>query len=229
MVAYHSGVSKRRNISVLAPESIDRNSSRQALLDAAKALMIEGGSIEVSLSEIAQKSGLNSALVKYYFGGKQGLLLALLEDILGRSLVQMEGLLTMNLSPVDRLKLHVKGIINIYFRFPFVNRLIHHLFQDPVARVTVATTISKPLAETQRILIEQGIAEGTFKPIDPKLIYFIVLGACDHLFFGAHILRTAFGIDHIDDELRRSYTETLLDLLLNGMLTAEAKGITTSA
>jgi TetR/AcrR family transcriptional regulator len=197
----------------------DRSTSRQALLDAAKALMVERGSIEVSLSEIAQKSGLNSALVKYYFGGKQGLLLALLEDILGRSLRQLEGLLSMDLSAVDKFKLHVKAIINVYFRYPFVNRLIHHLFQDPKARVTVAETISKPLAETQRSLIEQGIDEGVFKATDPKLIYFIVLGACDHLFFGAHILRSAFGIDQIDDALRRSYTDTLLDLLLNGMLT----------
>lgn len=179
--------------------------------------MIERGSIEVSLSEIAQRSGLNSALVKYYFGGKQGLLLALLEDVLGPSMRQMEGLLTMDVPSVEKLKLHVKGIINIYFRYPFVNRLIHYLFEDQQAGEKVAETISRPLAKTQRSLIEQGIAEGVFKPIDPKLIYFIVLGACDHLFFGTQMLRIAFGVEGVDDDLRRSYTDTLLELLLNGM------------
>ena len=204
------------------PAGNERNSSRQALIDAAKSLMVERGSIEVSLSEIAQKSGLNSALVKYYFGGKQGLLLALLEDVLGPSMVQMEGLVTMDMSPVEKLKLHVKGIINIYFRYPFINRLIHYLFEDPAAGEKVAETISRPLAQTQRGLIEQGIAEGVFKPIDPKLIYFIVLGACDHLFFGTHMLRIAFGIEKIDDDLRRSYTDTLLELLLDGMVMEKA-------
>ena len=40
--------------------------------------MIERASIEVSLSDIAQKSGVNAALVEYQFGNKDGLLLALL-------------------------------------------------------------------------------------------------------------------------------------------------------
>ena len=46
---------------------------------AASELMIERASIEVSLSDIAQKSGVNAALVKYHFGNKDGLLLSLLE------------------------------------------------------------------------------------------------------------------------------------------------------
>ena len=41
--------------------------------------MSDRHSIDVSLSEIAGHSGLNSALVKYYFGNKDGLLLALVE------------------------------------------------------------------------------------------------------------------------------------------------------
>lgn len=201
-----------------AKATMERRSSREELLHAASSLMIQRGAIEISLSDIAKHSGLNSALVKYYFGTKQGMMLALVEDVLGRGLQQLEGLLHMDLDPVEKLKLHVKGIINVYFRYPFINRLIHNLFEDPVAAQTVAERISKPLAETQRKLIEEGIAAGLFKDVDPTLLYFIVLGACDHLFFGQHMLRTAFGIDAIDDDLRRRYTNTFLDLMLNGIL-----------
>ncbi|WP_256849209.1 TetR/AcrR family transcriptional regulator, partial [Pantoea sp. Ft+CA_17] len=55
-----------------------RNPTADKLLLAASELMIESNSIEVSLSEIAQRSGVNAALVKYHFGNKDGLLLALL-------------------------------------------------------------------------------------------------------------------------------------------------------
>src|SRR5437764_3645958 len=55
-----------------------KNATAEKLLMAASALMIERSSIEVSLSDIAQKSGVNAALVKYHFGNKDGLLLALL-------------------------------------------------------------------------------------------------------------------------------------------------------
>ncbi|WP_275658163.1 TetR family transcriptional regulator [Sphingosinithalassobacter portus] len=196
----------------------EKISSRDALLRSASELMTERGTIEISLSDIAKHSGLNSALVKYYFGTKQGMMLALIEDVLGRGLIQLEGLLSMPLDPIEKLKLHVKAIITVYFRYPYINRLIHYLFEDPEAGQEVARTISTPLAETQRALLEEGIAAGLFKPIEPMLFYFIVLGACDHLFFGQHMLRVAFGVDTIDDDLRRRYTNTLLDLILNGVL-----------
>jgi TetR/AcrR family transcriptional regulator len=201
----------------------ERGSSRDLLLSAAAELMIERGSIEISLSDIARHSQLNSALVKYYFGTKQGMMLALVEDVLGRGLRQLEGLLDMPLDPIEKLKLHVKGIITVYFRYPFINRLIHDLFGDPISAQTVAETISKPLAETQRKLIEEGIAAGVFKPVEPMLLYFIVLGACDHLFFGQQMLRVAFGVEKVDDNLRRAYTNTLLELMLNGILIDDSK------
>lgn len=195
-----------------------KSSSRTQLLQAAAALMSERGSIEVSLSEIAQKSGLNSALVKYYFGSKNGLMMELVKEILGRALIQMGELLEMDLDPVEKLKLHIKGIITVYFRYPFVNRLIHAMFQTPETAKEVAETISKPLAETQRRLLEEAVAQGRIREIDPMLFYFIVLGACDHIFFGQHILHHCFGVDEIDDDLRRRYTDTLLDMVLTGLL-----------
>lgn len=199
-----------------------KSSSRAQLLQAAAALMSERGSIEVSLSEIAQKSGLNSALVKYYFGSKNGLMMELVKEILGRALIQMGELLEMDLDPVEKLKLHIKGIITVYFRYPFVNRLIHAMFQTPETAKEVAETISKPLAETQRRLLEEAVAHGRIREIDPMLFYFIVLGACDHIFFGQHILHHCFGVDEIDDDLRRRYTDTLLDMVLTGLLIEKA-------
>lgn len=203
-----------------APEKI---SSRTILLRAAADLMIERGALEVSLNEIAQRSQLNSALVKYYFGSKNGLMLALVEDVLGAGLVQLKGLVEMDMPVVEKLKLHIKGIINVYFRYPFVNRLIHAMMIEEETALKVSETISKPLAETQRILLQQGMDSGQFKNIDPMLFYFIVLGACDQLFFGQHVLSHAFGVDRIDEDLKRSYTNALLDMVLSGILTEDAR------
>jgi len=66
------------NTSVSARAPAGKNTTAEKLLVAASELMIERSSIEVSLSDIAQKSGVNAALVKYHFGNKDGLLLALL-------------------------------------------------------------------------------------------------------------------------------------------------------
>ncbi|UZW58290.1 TetR family transcriptional regulator (plasmid) [Sphingobium sp. JS3065] len=195
--------------------------SRQVLLNSACALMTERSTIDISLSEIAKHSGLNSALIKYYFGDKQGMLLALVEDILAQSMVRLDQLVDMKMSAADKIRLHVQAIITIYFRYPFINRLFHYLFADPESGKVVATRISKPLARTQRILLEEGIATGEFKAIDPMMFFFIILGACDHIFMGQHIMRIAFDVDKIDDDIRRLYTKTLLELILNGLLRKE--------
>ena len=202
-------------------------SSRDQLLAATAALMIETGSIDVPLSEIAARSGLNSALVKYYFGGKSGLLVALANDVLGRALIQLDDLMQMDLDPVEKIKLHIKGVITTYYRYPFVNRLLHALFLQSDTAAEVGQNICRPLANTQQQLLEQAEQAGLIRPIDPLMFFFIVLGACDHLFFGQNILKHAFSVDTIDDDLRRRYTDTLIDLILRGLL-IEKDGATTA-
>lgn len=212
-----------RSTMATAAKATEKTSSRAMLLRAAADLMIERGTIEVSLNEIAQRSQLNSALVKYYFGSKNGLMLALTEEVLGAGLEQLKGLVEMNMPVVEKLKLHIKGIINVYFRYPFVNRLIHAMLMEQELAIKVSETISKPLADTQRELLQEGMDAGQFKQIDPMMFYFIVLGACDQLFFGQHVLNHAFGIDRIDETLRRDYTNALLDMVLGGILTESGR------
>src|SRR6476620_12085374 len=76
-----------------------KNSTAEKLLVAASELMIERSSIDVSLSDIAQKSGVNAALVKYHFGNKEGLLLALLARDAATEISGLEYLLAQPMSP----------------------------------------------------------------------------------------------------------------------------------
>jgi len=50
------------------------NSSREKLISSAEALFAERGFDGVSVRDIAKMAGVNSALIRYYFKGKEGLL-----------------------------------------------------------------------------------------------------------------------------------------------------------
>src|ERR1700688_2402290 len=100
-----------------------KNSAAEKLLVAASELMIARSSIEVSLSDIAQKSGVNAALVKYHFGNKDGLLLALLARDAATELTNLDHLMAQPISPTAKMKLHIAGIIGAYYQFPYMNRL----------------------------------------------------------------------------------------------------------
>jgi len=197
-----------------------RNGTAERLLVAASELMIARSSIEVSLSDIAQKSGANSALVKYHFGNKDGLLLALLARDAATEVANLEYLLTQSITPTEKLRLHIGGIIRAYRRFPYMNRLIHYLLHESSAEA--ADEVSKffvaPLLDFHRRLLAEGVAAGEFRDTDPVLFYTSLIGACDHLFFGRHAMTRASGVGPVTDEVCRAYIKHMQALICGGVL-----------
>ena len=202
-----------------------KNSTAEKLLVAASELMIERSSIEISLSDIAQKSGVNAALVKYHFGNKDGLLMALLARDAATEVTQLEHLLAQPIAPTAKLKLHIAGIIRAYHQFPYMNRLIHYLLHE--SNGDAADEVSKffvaPLLDFHRRLLAAGIKAGEFRNIDPVLFYTSLIGACDHLFFGRHAMSRATGVGPVTDEVCRQYIRHMEALICGGML-EEKKG-----
>ncbi len=197
-----------------------RDATAEKLLDAASELMIARSSIEISLSDIAQKSGANAALVKYHFGNKDGLLLALLARDAATEVANLEYLLAQPISPTAKLKLHISGIIRAYHRFPYMNRLIHYLLHESSAEA--ADEVSKffvaPLLDFHRRLIGEGVAQGEFRAVDPVLFYTSLIGACDHLFFGRHAMSRAIGVGPVNDDVCRQYIAHMEALICGGIL-----------
>jgi len=208
------------NTSVPTRLQSGKNTTADKLLVAASELMIERSSIEVSLSDIAQKSGVNAALVKYHFGNKDGLLLALLARDAATEMSQLEYLLGQPISPTAKLRLHIGGIIRAYHQFPYMNRLIHFLLHESSAES--ADEVSKffvaPLLDFHRRLLAEGIGAGEFRDIDPVLFYTSLIGACDHLFFGRHAMSRATGVGPVTDEVCRQYVKHMEALICGGML-----------
>jgi AcrR family transcriptional regulator len=216
------------NTSVAPRLPASRNTTADKLLVAASELMIEGNSIDVSLSDIAQKSGVNSALVKYHFGNKDGLLLALLARDAATEVTNLEYLLAQPITPTAKLKLHIAGIIKAYYQFPYMNRLIHYLLHE--SSTEAADEVSKffvgPLLDFQRRLLAEGVTAGEFRKVDPVLFYTSLIGACDHLFFGRHAMSRAAGVGPVTDKVCRDYIAHMEALLFGGMLaTKQEKAI----
>src|SRR5246500_44231 len=197
-----------------------KNPTAEKLLVAASELMIERSSIDVSLADIAQKSGVNAALVKYHFGNKDGLLLALLARDAANEVANLEYLLAQPITPTEKLKLHIGGIIRAYHRFPYMNRLIHYLLHETSAEAAaeVSQFFVAPVLDFHRRLLAEGVKAGEFRRIDPVLFYTSLIGACDHLFFARQAMSRASGVGPVTDEVCRDYIKHMEALICGGML-----------
>ncbi|KIZ36979.1 MULTISPECIES: TetR family transcriptional regulator [Rhodopseudomonas] len=208
------------NISTAARVPTGKNHTAEKLLVAAGELMIERNSVEISLADIAHKSGVNAALVKYHFGNKEGLMLALLARDAANETSQLNYLLAQPISSAAKLKLHISGIIRAYHQFPYMNRLIHHLLHGSSsdAADAVAKFFVGPLLDFHRRLLAEGVASGEFRKVDPVLFYTSLIGACDHLFFGRHAMSRAIGVGPITEDVCRAYIAHIEQLTLGGLL-----------
>ena len=62
------------------------------------------------------------------------------------------------------------------------------------------------------------MAEGAFRPVDPMLFYFSAVGACDQMFSARGVLKAVYGVDQIDERLRRAFVSHTVALLTTGVV-----------
>jgi len=202
-----------------AKDKASEISSREALLVAAGELMTEREVVDISFSDIARRSGLNSALIKYYFGNKNGMLLELVRMAVRDSMAGLDVLVNSGASPEEKLRQHIAGIINSYFYYPYINRLLHHLVttHDEATAAAICDEIVKPLLDAQRAILDEGQAQGIFRDVEPTHFYFHIVGACDALFQSRAILRHGFGVESVTKDHKREFADHLHTVVLNGI------------
>ena len=203
----------------VVPLQADSPGARALLLETASAIMREGDIVDISLSELSLRSGLNSALVKYYFGNKAGLMKALLDRDMAAITHTVDALLRKDMAPEAKLSLHLGKMVETYYATPYLNRLLMRLVRDsdPDEAKRIAETYLTPLQSAYDRLIAEGVKAGVFRPIDPQLFYFSATGAADRFFSARLVLRHCFDQDTLTDELRDRYKAHIIDLIMAGI------------
>lgn len=195
--------------------------ARDLLLQTASAIMRAGDTVDISLSELSLRSGLNSALVKYYFGNKAGLLKALLDRDWQTIVVSVDALLAKDgWDPEAKLRRHISKVVDTFYAVPYLNRLTMRMVRDSddAEARRIADCYLSPMYRAYEQLIGDGVKAGVFRPIDPQLFYFTVTGAVDRFFSARLVLKHCFGQDTLTEELRDRYRQHTIDIIMAGIL-----------
>ncbi|WP_324071102.1 TetR family transcriptional regulator [Sphingopyxis sp.] len=196
-----------------------RAATATRILEAARALMTEEGLLEVSLAEISRRARTNVALVSYYFGSREGLMLALAQADAARALRDLERLLGSDLCAAAKLEMHIKALVEAYYARPYLHRLLQKLLREGSAEVSrqIGDQFVAPVAQARRRIIAQGIADGEFRDVDARFVSLIIDGACAHLFSSAEGRRAVIGHGRLDRALVDNHARTVADLVTGSL------------
>ncbi len=99
------------------------------LLDAAFELLAEKSYSNITIRELAARSGVNSAMVSYYFTNKEGLFVALLDRMSEKHFISMKAISQAD----DPIKAFIENILTMLHSDGSFARLIHNEFsaKDP--------------------------------------------------------------------------------------------------
>ena len=98
--------------------------SREALLDAAIALIAEGGYTATGVDAIARRSGVVKSALYWHFGSKDGLLVAALERTAREWVSELEAYVVVDVEPTLRLDNLMQRVRDLFFDRPDRVRLI---------------------------------------------------------------------------------------------------------
>src|ERR1017187_4778265 len=151
---------------------------REQLLEAAEELFAEHGYEGTSTRMLAKKAGVNVAMVSYYFGSKEKLFEALVEDRAGILREKLLEIQDDKISPVKKIEM----VIDYYVDKIFSNRRFHlilhremTLHQRSGLNEAILNILLKNRQEVAKI-IKDGQKKKVFKDVDVELTIKSIIG-----------------------------------------------------
>jgi TetR/AcrR family transcriptional regulator len=191
---------------------------KEHLISATQKLLREMPPARVTIARIAQEASVDPALVRYYFGNRTALLLAVVERITKNA----QHSANLSVAPAQALAEHIRRTLRFTRSAPFMHRLmIEELADegddDSRARVRV---MNLELVAFYRRVLETDAGE-TMKGVDPLFLHLMVLGTSDFFASAAPLIRELVPSNTDMDALATSFQDFLVKIVMDGLSKAE--------
>ena len=206
------------------PERVrDAERTRADLLTIATQVFAEDGYSGARVDEIAERTRSTKRMIYYYFGGKEQLYLAVLEQAY-TSIRAAEGNLALDdLAPVDALRQLAELTYDHHREHPDFIRLvsIENIHRGEfIRRIHSLPSLSTPLVSRLDRLLAAGRATGQFRSdVDAVDVHMVISAYCVFQVANQHTFRYLFGRDLTAPANRDHLRATIGDVVV-GWITA---------
>lgn len=196
---------------------------RDRLLGEALDLFADRGYDGVAVDEIVHAAGVNKRMVYHYFGSKEGIYSAVLEQAYEGLRASEEKFFAPRKSRGHPRKA-VHDLVGLYFEFlrthpEFVRLLLWENLQQGTHLGKTGPAVSKsPMLAHLQTLLDQGVADGSFRRgLDARQVLVSLIGLCLIYFSNRHTLARTVGLDVSAPKVMQSAIESTAALLLDGI------------
>ena len=182
-------VNVRSTDSRRSPGKRDGEATREALLAAATEFFAERGFAGATVDAIAVRARVNKAMINYHFQGKQGLYTAILKRDFGWALTRLAELEQEPVRADAKLARFVAIFGELHQRRPgFSAMMLREAISGGRGLDPTLLPDMRSIFGAVQAIVAQGIAEGTFRDVDPLFMHHTVIGTLA-FFFAAKPLR----------------------------------------
>jgi AcrR family transcriptional regulator len=205
---------------VAEPSALTRDAerTRAEILAVATREFADKGYDGARVDEIAAKTSTTKRMLYYYFGNKEKLYIAVLEQAYAGIRALEQTLDVDHLDPAEAMRKLAELTFDHHEAHPDFIRLvtienIHRA--EHIARSSALSGLANPALEVLTRILERGRAAGLFrKDVDPLDVHMMISAYCVFRTANRHTFNAIFGRDMLDPKRRNHYRTMLGDLVL---------------
>ncbi|WP_369138082.1 TetR/AcrR family transcriptional regulator [Modestobacter versicolor] len=205
-------------VEVAVERTRDAERTRADILAVATREFADQGYAGARINLIADKTSTTKRMIYYYFGGKEGLYVAVLEQAYSRIRSLEQQLDVEHLDPVEAIRELAGLTFDHHESHPDFIRLvsienIHRA--EHIARSTALTGLSTPALDVLGVILERGWAAGVFRDdVDALDVHQVISAFCVFRTANRHTFGAIFGRDLLDPAQRDHQRRMLCDLVV---------------
>jgi TetR/AcrR family transcriptional regulator len=199
------------------PRPTIREENERAMLEAAERVFAEQGFAGATTAAIARSAGVPKANLHYYFATKEGLYRAVIERVLNAWLNAASSFDTSE-DACEALSAYICAKMDLARAMPLASRIwsAEIMRGAPIIQDFLDTTLSQWVAKREAA-VRRWIAAGKLKPIEPKVLFYMIWATTQQYANAAHEMATLNGGEPLDDAAFERAKRQVIATILGGV------------
>lgn len=193
-----------------------REINERAILKAAESVFAERGFSGATVSMIAARAGAPKANVHYYFPTKEGLYRAVVSQVL-TAWLDAAASFDASDDPVEALTAYIGAKMDLAREMPLSSQIYasEMMHGAPVVQDYLETTLAE-WVRSRSAVVRRWIASGRLRPLEPKVLFYMIWATTQHYANAAHEIATLEGGPLSDEAFERAKRQ-VVEIVLFGV------------